>query len=112
MAAVVRALLSAAVEVGVAVVAGIAVAAALGAFRGGNFGHEFENSLWIVGAFMLLLAVFSFSPTTRRGPDELITVWTGRRFGARGLDERGGLGLSFALLLGGVLLLALAFVNG
>ena len=91
---------------------GVAVAAALGAFRGGVFGHEFENSLWIVGSFMLLLAVFSFSPTTRRGPDELITVWTGRRSSATGLDECGGLGLSLTLVVGGLLILIFAFVNG
>jgi len=94
---------------------GVAVAAALGAFRGGEFGHEFENSLLIVGSFMLLmllLAVFSFSPTTRRGPDELITVWTGRRSSATGLDECGGLGLSLTLVVGGLLILIFAFVNG
>ena len=104
--------LGAVVEVVIAVVVGIAVAAGLAAFRGGEFGHEVENSLWIVGAFMLLLAVFSFSPSTRRAPDELIAVWTGRRFGAKGLDERGGLGLSFTLLLGGLCLLGVAYLNG
>jgi hypothetical protein len=107
-----RAVLTTLVEVGIAVLAGIAVAAALGAFRGGDFNHEFENSLWIVGAFMLLLAVFSFSPSARRGPDELITVWTGRRSGARNLDERGGLGLSLTLIVGGLILLVIARLNG
>jgi len=106
-----RTFLSTAVELAVAVGAGIVVATGLAAFRGGDFGREFENSLWIVGAFMLLLAVFSFSPSTRRGPDELIAVSTGRRLRAARLDDRGGLGLSLTLVIGGLCVLGIALLN-
>jgi len=111
MRGVLRALLSTVVEVVIAVIAGVLVAAGLGAVRGGEYGREFENSLWIVGAFMLLLAVFSFSPSTRRGPDELMTVFTGRRSSAKGLDDRGGGDLSVVLLVGGLCILGLAFLK-
>ena len=35
--------------------------------RGGEFSGQFRVSLWIVGCPMLVLTVFSFSPSTRHG---------------------------------------------
>ncbi len=92
-----RSLLATAVRVILGVAVGVAAAAALAAFRGGEFFDQFGISLWIVGCVMLLLAVFSFSPSTRHAPVEMSNVLLGRRF--RGNDDRGGPGLSLVLAL-------------
>ncbi len=48
---------------------------------------------------MLLLTVFSLSPSTRHAQGELSNVFIGRRF--LGGDERGGAGLTVVLALSG-----------
>ena len=93
----IRALVSTAVSVMVALVIGVGAAVGLAAFRGGKFGDEFRNSLWAVGCLTLLLTVFSFSPSTRRAQGELSNVFIGRRF--LGSDNRGGAGLTVVLAL-------------
>jgi len=95
VAGVVRALVGASVSVALALVIGVGAAAGLAAFRGGQFGNEFGNSLWIVGCLMLLLTLFSYSPSTRHAQGELSNIFVGRRFA--GSDDRGGAGLTVVL---------------
>src|SRR4051812_21077359 len=78
-----------------ALIIGVISALGLAAFRGGQFSHEFTNLLWIVGCLMLLLTIFSFSPSTRHAQGELSNVFIGRRF--LGNDDRGGAGLTVVL---------------
>src|SRR3954451_6228022 len=92
-----RALVATFLSVALAVLIGVVAAVGLAAFRRGNFRDEFENSLWIVGCLMLLLTVFSFSPSTRHAQGELSNVFIGRRFS--GSDGRGGAGLTIVLAL-------------
>ena len=106
----IRALLSTALSVTVALVIGVAVAAGLAAFRGGQFSREFRVSLWIVGCLMLLLTLFSYSPSTRRGPGELNNVFIGRHY--NGSDERGGVGLTVVLALSAFGIFAIALLVG
>ena len=106
-----RALLSTASNVVIAVLVGLVAAVALAALRGGSFRHELGSSLWIVGALMLLVALFAFSPSTRRAQDELVTLAVGRRFRARHPDEGGGrLELSVILALGAACLFGIALL--
>ena len=108
-----RAVLSTASSVVIAVLGGLVSAVALAAFRGGSFRHELASSLWIVGALMLLIAVFAFSPNTRRAPDELVTLAVGRRFRARHPDDAGGaLELSVILGLGAACMFGIALLYG
>ena len=95
----IRALVSTALSVMLAVVIGVGTAAGFAALRGGDFSDEFRISLWIVGCLMLLLTVFSFSPSTRHAQGELSNVFIGRRF--LGSDDRGGAGLTVVLALAG-----------
>jgi hypothetical protein len=60
-----RALVATTLRVVLAVAIGLGAAAGLAAFRGGEFGAQFKVSLWAVGCVMLLLTLFSFSPSTR-----------------------------------------------
>src|SRR3954454_15877960 len=62
---VVRTLVTTFLSVVLALIIGVCAAAGLAAFRGGQFSVEFAHSLWIVGCLMLLLTMFSFSPSTR-----------------------------------------------
>jgi hypothetical protein len=107
---VTRALGSTLIRAILALAAGVAAAAGLAAFRGGRFAGEFEVSLWIVGCVMLLLAVCSFSPTTRRGPGELSSATLGRRF--LGSDDRGGAGLTVVLGLSALGMFGIALLVG
>jgi hypothetical protein len=93
----IRSLASTFLSVMLALAVGVVAAAGLAAFRGGIFSHEFTNSLWIVGCLMLLLTIFSFSPSTRHAQGELSNIFVGRRF--NGSDERGGAGLTVVLAL-------------
>jgi hypothetical protein len=71
------------------------------------------SSLWIVGALMLLLGLFSATPSMRRGPDELMNVAIGRRFRTHHpADRDSGLGLSVILAVGGLSICAIALVVG
>lgn len=109
--AVLRTLVSTVIDVGAAVVIAVAAAVALAAFRGGAFQRELGNSLWIVAALTLLVALFSFSPSTRRAPDELLAAALGRRFRARHPDEGGaGLGLTVILALASVCMFGIALL--
>ena len=92
-----RSLASSALALVLAVAIGVAAAAGLAALRGGEFSDEFKNSLWIVGCLMLLLTLFSFSPSTRHAQGELSNVFIGRRFA--GSDNRGGVNLTVVLAL-------------
>lgn len=92
-----RALVSMGLSVALAISLGVAAAAGLAAFRGGEFGDQFRISLWIVGCLMLLMAILSFSPSTRHGPGEMSNVFFGRRF--LGNDDRGGARLTIVLSL-------------
>ena len=104
-----RVLLSTVIDVGAAVAMGVAAAAALAAFRGGTFQQEFGNSLWIAAALMLLVALFSFSPSARRAPDELLAAALGRRFRASHPAEGGaGLGLTVILLVASLCMFGIA----
>jgi hypothetical protein len=110
---VARALLFTTANVVIAIVVGLVAAVAVAALRGGSFGHELGSSLWIVGALMLLVALFSFSPSTRRAQDELLAVTVGSRFGARHHEERGaGLGLSVILVVAAACMFGLALIYG
>ena len=91
-----------------AVVIGVGAAAGLAAFRGGDFGDEFRVSLWIVGCLMLLLTVFSLSPSTRHAQGELSNVFIGRRF--LGSDDRGGAGLTVVLALAAIGMFGIALL--
>jgi hypothetical protein len=94
-----------------AVAIGITAAAGLALLRGGEVGHELRVSLWAVGALMLLAAVFSFSPSNRRAPDEILGVLSGRRFAARHPDEAGGgLGLTVILTLASLSMFGIAIL--
>ena len=75
-----------------------------------DFGDEFQVSLWIVGCLMLLLTVFSFSPSTRHGQGELSNVFIGRRF--LGADDRGGATLTVVLALAGFGMFGIALLVG
>lgn len=102
-----RTLLSAAARVVFTVALGLGAAIGLAALRGGRFGHEIENSLWIVAAIMIALAGFSVSPSSRRAQDELTNVVVGRRFARHpGL----GLGLAVTLALAAACLFVIALV--
>jgi hypothetical protein len=105
-----RALVSTVVNVLLAVAIGVAAAAGLAAFRGGRFASEFDVSLWIVGGVTLLLAVCSFSPSTRRVPGEMSNVLLGRRF--PGSDDRGGAGLTVVLAISAFGLFGIALLAG
>jgi hypothetical protein len=96
------------VVLGVAI--GVAAAAGLAAFRGGQFSDQFKISLWIVGCLMLVLTVFSFSPSTRHGQGELSNVLIGRRL--LGDDDRGGASLSVVLALSAFGLFGIALLVG
>lgn len=91
-----------------ALVIGVAAAAGLAGFRGGQFEDQFKNSLWIVGCLMLLMTIFSFSPSTRHGPGEASRVFFGRRF--LGNDDRGGAGLTVVLALSAFGMFAIALL--
>ncbi len=106
----IRALASTAVSVMLATALGVATAAGLAALRGGQFDAEFTNSLWIVGCLMLLLTIFSFSPSTRHAPGELGRAFLGGRY--RGNDDRGGAGLSVILALSALVMFAVALLVG
>jgi hypothetical protein len=93
----IRALVATALSVVLAVAIGLAAAAGLAALRGGGFSDQFRVSLWIVGCLMLLLSIFSFSPSTRHAQGEISNVFIGRRF--LGSDERGGAGLTVVLAI-------------
>jgi hypothetical protein len=86
-----RALGATFLSVGLAVLIGVVGAAGLAAFRGGQFSEEFRESLWIVGCPMLLLTIFSFSPSTRHAQGELSNVFIGRRFAEATEAEPGSL---------------------
>jgi hypothetical protein len=103
-----RALVVTVLEVVVALMIGVIAAVGLAAFRGGQFSDEFGNSLWIVGCLMLLMTVFSFSPSTRRAQGELSNVFIGRRFA--GSDDRGGAGLTIVLALSAFGMFGIALV--
>jgi len=106
-------MLSVVLSVVVAVLSGIGAALALAVLRGGDFGHELGSSLWIVGALMLLIALFSFSPSTRRGQDELLSVSLGRHFRQRHREEGGaGLELGATLALAAVCMFGIALLYG
>jgi hypothetical protein len=105
---VIRALVSTALSVIVAMAIGVGAAAGLAAFRGGDFSDEFRISLWIVGCLMLLLTMFSFSPSTRHAQGELSNVFIGRRF--LGSDDRGGVGLTVVLALAAVGMFGMALL--
>lgn len=105
-----RALVSTGLGVILTAVIGVAAAAALAAFRGGQFSDQFKISLWIVGCLMLVLTVFSFSPSTRHGPGELSNVFIGRRF--LGSDDRGGASLSVVLALSAFGIFGIALLVG
>jgi hypothetical protein len=110
---VVRALVSTTANVVIAVLVGVVASFVVAVLRGGSFGHELGSSLWIVGALMLLVALFSFSPSTRRAQDELLTVAVGSRFRARHHDEGGaGFGLSVILVLAAACMFGLALIYG
>jgi len=104
----VRPLLSTLVRVLAAVLVGVAFAAGLAAFRGGEFGAEFKTSVWIVGCLMLLAAVFSVSPSTRHAQGELSNIVLGRRF--LGSDDRGGASLTVVLAFGSFGMFAIALL--
>jgi hypothetical protein len=59
---------------------------------------------------MLLLTLFSFSPSTRHAQGELSNVFIGRRF--LGSDERGGAGLTVVLALTSFGMFGLALLVG
>jgi hypothetical protein len=103
-----RAVASTGLEVVFALIIGVTAAAGLAAVRGGQFSQEFTNSLWIVGGLMLLMAIFSLSPSTRHGQGELGNVFIGRRF--LGSDERGGAGLTVVLALSGLGMFGIALL--
>jgi hypothetical protein len=105
-----RAVVSTALSVMLALVIGVGAAAGLAAFRGGEFSREFRISLWIVGCLMLLLTLFSFSPSTRHAQGELSNVFIGRRFA--GSDERGGAGLTVVLALSAFGMFGIALLVG
>ena len=105
-----RALVSTALSVMIALVIGVGAAAGLAALRGGQFSSEFKLSLWIVGCVMLLLTVFSFSPSTRHAQGELSNVFIGRRFA--GSDDRGGAGLTVVLALSAFGMFGIALIVG
>ena len=93
-----------------ALIIGIAAAAGLAAFRGGQFSSEFKTSLWIVGCLILLLSIFSISPSTRHGQGELSNVFIGRRF--LGSDDRGGVGMSVVLAVAALGMFGIAILVG
>ncbi len=95
----VRALLATGLRVVLAVAIGVAAAAGLALFRGGEFSQQFRISLWVVGCLMIGMAVFSFSPSTRNAPGEMSKALYGWRYGGRGTDDRGGASLSLVLAL-------------
>jgi len=92
---VTRVLVSTGLRVLIGLAVGVAAAAGLAAFRGGEFSHEFRISLWIVGCLMLGMAVVSLSPSTRHAQGEISNVFIGRRY--LGADERGGAGATVVL---------------
>ena len=101
---------STAFSVVLAVAIGLAAAAGLAALRGGEFSDQFRLSLWIVGCLMLLLTVFSFSPSTRHAQGELSNVFIGRRFA--GSDDRGAAGLTVVLALSAFGMFGIALLVG
>ena len=106
----IRALVSTAVSVMVALVIGVGAAVGLAALRGGEFGDEFRISLWVVGCLMLVLTIISFSPSTRHAQGELSSVFIGRRFA--GSDDRGGAGLTVVLALAAFGMFGIALLVG
>jgi len=103
-------LVSTVLGVVLAVAIGVAAAAGLAAFRGGQFSEQFKISLWVVGCIMLLLTIFSFSPSTRHAQGELSNVFIGRRF--LGSDDRGGAGLTVVLALAAFGMFGIALLFG
>ena len=103
-----RVLASTGLRVMLALIIGVAAAAGLAALRGGQFSQEFTNSIWIVGCLLLLMTIFSLSPSTRHGPGEVSNVFIGRRF--LGSDERGGAGLTVVLALSGLGMFGIALL--
>jgi hypothetical protein len=82
-----------------AVAIGVAAAAGLAGIRGGVYSEQFRVSLWVVGCLMILMAIFSYSPSTRDAPGEMSKAIYGWRYSGRGRDDRGGASVTLVLAL-------------
>jgi len=103
-----RALVWMGLRVVLAVAIGVAASAGLAVVRGGQFGDQVRTSLWVVGCLMILMAVFSLSPSTRHAPGEVSNVFFGRRF--LGSDDRGGASMTVVLAFSGVGIFGIALL--
>ncbi len=108
-----RRALTAALEVAVAVLAGVAFAALFSLIREGSFSSHFTPMLWLTGALMLLMALLSLSPSTQTAQDSFASLSVGRLFrGGQKSTEDSILGMTLTLALGALGVFAVAALVG
>ena len=108
-----RKALTAAVEVTIAVLAGVGFAALFSLIREGSFSSHFTLMLWLVGALMLLMAFLSLSPSTQTAQDSFASLSVGRLFrGGQKPSDDYGLGMTLTLALGAVGVFIVAWLVG
>ena len=112
--AMARRALTAAIEVTVAVLAGVAFAALFSLIREGSFSSHFTPMLWLTGALMLLMAFLSLSPSTQTAQDSFASLSVfGRLFrGGQRSTEDTILGMTLTLALGALGVFAVAAIVG
>jgi hypothetical protein len=108
-----RRALTAALEVAVAVLGGVAFAALFSLIREGSFSSHFTPMLWLTGALMLLMAFLSLSPSTQTAQDSVASLSVGRLFrGGQKSTEDSTLGMTLTLALGALGVFAVAALVG
>ena len=108
-----RRALTAAIEVTVTVLAGVAFAALFSLIREGSFSSHFTAMLWLIGALILLMAFLSLSPSTQTAQNSFASLSVGRMFpGGEKPSDDFGLGMTLTLALGAVGVFAVAWLAG